>query len=478
LGAYAGQHLPAFLRRSGRLPVTVPSFIVGASSDGRYFVDQSGQPRLLVGEDSWCILANGGAWNSDNYQATFDSYFAQRAAQGYTACEVVWCSFPAVSPGLVNTDGRDWDGVWPFAGNMDPTTAANATFWARRDYFIASAARNGITVILNTTTTMLGNAGTAQTTWSTAQWQAFGTFLGSRYKNTPNLMWIVGDDYFGDQDAELGAWLTSLRATGDTHLASIQLYQEGTSRQDLSSLTKDPLAWCVHAQYEWVYTYNVTYDGIERAQTYVPTGSDDVQHVVPPVWGDGHYLNSGVSGGQTDERLERQMVWWALSSGAAGISTGDEAVWTWPSTAAAALTGHVFYTWLPNIVRTFSGLTAWHELAPDTSSALVTAGRGTHAAALTSGGGGGSYGANTDNYVTASRSPDTGSGSSLAVIYCGLAMNITIDETKMRSGYSVTWADPVSGATFAGTPGSTYNSTTARGNNSAGDPDWVLILRG
>jgi hypothetical protein len=63
------------------------------------------------------------------------------------------------------------------------------------------------------------------------------------------------------------------------------------------------------------------------------------------------------------------------------------------------------------------------------------------------------------------------------VIYSGKALNITIDQSKMAAGYTVTWIDPVTGATFAGTPGSTYNSTTARGNNSAGDPDWVLVLK-
>lgn len=478
-------HLPVFLSQHGpprEHAAGGPAVIVGASADGTHFVDQHGQPRLLVGEDNWAVLANGGAWNSGDYQSAWNTYFTQRAAQGYNAVEVVWCSFPQPDASFINNDGRDWDGTWPFATTMDPTTAPVSTFWARRDAFFATAARYGFTVVCNTSTTWLSNtspAAPAQASWTTGQWQAFGTFLGNRYKDTPNILWIVGDDYFGEIDTQLSAWLTSLRATGDNHLVSIQLYQEGTSRQDLFDLTKDPLAFCVHAQYEWCYSYNVSYDSIEKAQNYTPTGSDDVQHVVPPVWGDGSYLSSGVAGGQTDVRLERQLIWWALSSGAAGVSTGDNAVWGWPSTAAAAVTGISFYTSvMPAIASAFSGLPEWWKLAPDTSSLLVTAGRGTHASPITSGGSGTPYTANTDSYVTASRTPDTGSGSALAVIYCAQAMSITIDQSKMRSGYTVTWLDPVNGATFAGTPGSTYNSTTARGNNSAGDPDWVLVLRG
>lgn len=473
-------HLPVFLSQKGRPAAAGAPFIAGAAGDGTHFVDQTGSPRLMVNEDIWNLICNGGAWGDP--VTTWNTYFAQRAAQGYTTSMSSWASFPFpdANNAAVFTDGRDWDGTWPFSGNMDPTTTPNATFWQRRDQFFAIALSYGFSVVLNVTTPWLsGSPATAQATWTTTQWQTYGTFLGNRYKNVPNLLWIIGDDYFGTVDTGLEAFYAALRATGDNHLFSCQLYQEGTSRQDLSTLAKDPIASSVHAQYEWVYTYNVCYDGIEKAQLYTPTVSDDVQHVVPPLWGDGAYLASSTSAGQTDVRLERQMIWWALSSGAAGFSTGDNNIWGWPSSAPATVTSKTFYTQtMPAIARSFGGLPGWQRLFPDTSSQLVTAGRGTHAAAIASGGSGTYYTSNTDNYVTASRTPDTGSGSSLAVIYCGLAMNITIDQSKMRAGYTATWIDPVNGATQAGTVGSTYNSTTQVGNNSAGDPDWVLVLRG
>lgn len=453
------------------------TYIVGKSVDGTHFVDQNGDPRLFVGADDWNLLAGGGAWNSGNYQSTFDTYFAQRAAQGYTAVEVSWCSYLNTLSALPHTDGSDWDAVFPFSTSMNPSTTPNSTFWARRDYFFTSAAANGITVVMNVTTPSLWNTSTPQYSWTSTQWANFGTFLGNRYKTQPNILWIVGDDYFGDVDTNLSTWLTALRATGDTHLVSIQLYQEATSRQDISTLAKDPLAFSVHAQYEWGYSYNVSYDVVEKGQIYTPTVSDDVQGVTPVLWADGRYLSTSVGSGQTDDRLQRQMVWWALSSGAAGFCIGDDNIWVWASSSAAAVTGRVFYTsTMPAIASAFGGLTDWQKLYPDTASQLVTAGRGTHASPITSGGSGTYYILNTDTYVTASRSPDSGSGSSLAVIYSGKALNITIDQSKMAAGYTATWVDPLTGAAFAGTPGSTYNSATARGSNSAGDPDWVLVL--
>jgi Putative collagen-binding domain of a collagenase len=65
---------------------------------------------------------------------------------------------------------------------------------------------------------------------------------------------------------------------------------------------------------------------------------------------------------------------------------------------------------------------------------------------------------------------------SLAMLYLPNATTITINQSLMQSGYTATWVDPVSGATSPATPGSTYNST-AQGNNSQGDPDWVLVLQ-
>jgi hypothetical protein len=470
-------HTDVLIRSAG------PATIVTAAADGTHFLDQYGNPRLFVCDIVWALPPNGGAYTSGDYQARFDTHFAARAAQGYTACEVSCFSWPGANTAWVasNDNGSDWDGTYPFTSTTNPSSGFNNAFWQRRDALFTSAAAKGITIVMNVTTPWLdGSPGTVFCKgWTTTQWQDYGTGLGNRYKNTPNILWIVGDDYFGGIDSNLSAWLTALRATGDTHLVSIQNYQEATSRQDIFSLTKDPNAFDVHAQYEWGYTYNVSYDVVEKAQNYVVTGSDDVQHVVPALWADGFFLASGVGSGQTDVRLERQLIWWALSSGACGFSVGDNDIWPYASTSEAQVTAKSFYTnVMPAVVAAFGGLTGWQGLAPDTASALVTAGRGTHASAIASGGGGSPYIANTDTYVTASRTADTGSGSSLAVIYSGKALNITIDQSKMKAGYTATWVDPLTGATQAGTAASTYNSAAAVGNNSAGDPDWVLVLRG
>ena len=172
-----------------------------------------------------------------------------------------------------------------------------------------------------------------------------------------------------------------------------------------------------------VYTYIQTYFGVEYAYTEASP--------IPVIWGDGYfYQGTGNTYFALYDRAVRQFAWWALSSGARGLNTGSEGIWQWASGALAQVTGEYWFTSVAGLVRAaVEALPGWHKLIPDTSSLLVTAGRGTHATETTSGGGGSQYGeATTDAYVTASRVPD----GSLALIYLSHATTITIDQTKMH----------------------------------------------
>jgi len=444
-------------------PPPVPVITGTGGTGAGYFRDQNGNPRFLLGDEAWGLLANAGAWSGGNWQSTIGSYLAARAAQGFTSMVVSALSFAGAA--CVNTNGNDWDNVTPWVSGGDPSTGLNNAFWARRDYLLITAAGLGITVFLNPAFNLaFDTVGTALHSLTTTQWQDYGTSLGNRYRNFANLLWLIGDDYFGGSfDSNFDALLTGLRGAGDTHAISIQNYQETTSRKDLFDGSATP--WGVsNAQFNWVYSYNFAYDGIEKAHLEASP--------LPLARGDGSFI---VAGDHADLQLQRSHAWWALSSGARGYNTGDENVWRWTSGSMASATSDVFYAdgTARNIRAAFESLTGWHLLIPDTSSQLVTAGRGTHGSPITSGGGGTAYTGTSDAYVTASRTPN----GSLAVIYMSHASTITVDQSKLAPGYTATWIDPASGAATAGTPGTTYNSG-AQGSNSAGDPDWVLVLQG
>jgi len=407
-------------------------------------------------------------------QSDYDTYLATRASQGFTA--VYTKPMGTQQSGNIDNNGGQYDGTMPFSGGAgaNPSTGLNNAFWSRIDYLFAKAASLGITVFLNAIgydSDFDGGPGPLAGK-SATEFQAYGAALGARYAGTLNLVWVVADDYFGSVDSKISAFLTGLRGAGDTHPITIENMPESTSRNTLDS-SPSVLPWGTsNGQYNWVYSYAPIYRGIEQA--YLETSP------IPVIAGDGYFYQGGTTyaGGTSFafDRDFRQEAWWALSSGARGKIHGDEATWQWPSTAQSDAAGHWWHAnESANIVAAFTSLDGWHLLVPDTSSALVTAGRGTRAGALASGGGGGQYEpANTDSYVTASRTP----AGSLAVIYMSHGTTITIDESKVggAGNYTAKRMDPDSGAMTAVTTGTTYNSTSW-GSNGKGDPDWVLVLQ-
>lgn len=477
---YAPRRNPALEDRFGPfkplLQGTPPPPPPPSVPDPPYFTTIGGStPQFVVSNEDWGLLSNAARnpnpASGGTYQTTFDNYFAARAAQGYNAIEV--SIFHIIDyDGAQN--GPDGDNVYPFTGSsLDPSGTRNTAWWDRRDYFFSSAASHGFRVFCNISTAYL-SAGAFTASWTSAQWTAWGNHLAAKYPNSthPHVFWIVGDDYFGEKDTELQALYNALNSGGATQPKGMQWYQEASSRKDIySGSALGTSSWSTAPDYNWGYSYNVWYDVVEKMGIENSTLTP-----IPYVAGDGYFLQSSATG-LTDKQLMRRMVWWAISAGAKGINIGNNIVYHWGSDAYAEVTSNTFYTTtVPAIVGVVNSLPNWHLLLADTSSQLVTAGRGTHASALVSGGSGGQYLSDTDAYVSASWIQSGVNAGTLAVIYFTHAATITIDESKMAAGYTAKWVDPASGATMSTTTGPTY-TTVGKSANSDGQNDWVLVLQ-
>jgi Protein of unknown function (DUF4038)/Putative collagen-binding domain of a collagenase len=457
------------------------SYITGlAGTPGAgWFTDSNGHPKLWVATETWGLPTNAGQWNGSGggtVDQDYDNFFSQRAAQGFNVCmtDPVWAA--TGEGGRAN--GNTWDGVTPLAGgSTDPSSAAlNGTFWARIDYMFSSAASNGFTI--GFVPANIGDdveSGNWQDGWTATQWQDWGALLGARYKSTPNLIWLMGNDMFSPySDSILNAVYAGVTGTGDTHLWSAWYNAETTSRYTTDTSTSEDWG-ASNAAFNFGYTYNAGYFNIEYQ--YGEVANEGASSLLTPIWGDGYFWNGASGNGydSTYDRALRQEWWWTLASGARGILGEAENVYPWSAdTCPAAVTGDWFFANNAlNIVTAFTALPEWWKLIPDLSSALVTAGRGTQVTGYTSGGSGGQYEpAFTSNWVAASRTPD----GRLALLYMPKATTVTVNTALLAAGWTAKWTDPVSGATSSAGTGPAFNST-AKGNNSEGDPDWVLAFQ-
>ena len=454
-------------------PVTPPggpAFLtsIAGTGTGQYFADQYGQPWMMRSDSVWGLIAQAGsAGGAVTWQSDIDNYTSARSAEGFTAFLTTPTS-SAQMPGSA-ANGNTWDGVAPFTS----PGVLNNTFWTRVDYLLASAQAQGMTVILDIIFTYATVSGGCLNGWTTTQYGNYGAALAARYASTPNLIWEFGDDYMEATgstltDADMTACLAGIRGAGDTRLISIENAAESTSRKTLNGGTT--YSWGTsNAQFQWCYTYNTGYDAVEIAyQEASPLLVCEM---------DGWYDNEPGGLSESTELFMRKLVWWALSSGSRGYQYGNGDLWYWPSNAISSGlvssspgSSYMQPGALKTILDTFGSIPGWHQLVPDTSSALVTAGRGTHATTFSPGGGGGTYtGGNT--YVSASKTAD----GKLAVIYIPSAVTITVAGSVMNGGSigSATWVDPASGAQTAATIAGTFSHAAA---NSAGDHDWVLVL--
>src|SRR5436190_1885915 len=111
---------------------------------------------------------------------------------------------------------------------------------------------------------------------------------------------------------------------------------------------------------------------------------------------------------------------------------------------------------------------AWYNLVPDQTHSLLTAGYGTF-------GDTGHVGNN--DCAMAAKAPD----GSLAIIYTPVSHNMTVAMGNFAGLVTARWFDPTNNTfqTVVGSPfpnSGSHNFATP-GNNSAGDPDWVLLLQ-
>jgi hypothetical protein len=425
------------------------------SANGRYMLDASNAPFLIIGDAPHSILAklnnsDAATYLTDRGQRGFNALWIELLCDSYT--------FGYGNEGTPNY-GRDINGNNPFtatlAGGYYDLTTPNEAYWSHVDFIVQTAAANGLQCLF----TPLDQGGWTQTslTNGVARCTQYGQFLGNRYKNYPNIIWNFGNDFqqWRTQlnDAVILAIADGLRSADSNHLITIELDYSISESQD------DP-NWIPRINTNGVYTYYPTY-----AETYVAYNKPTV---MPVLFLEENYENEGNVGELGTPFVLRHQEYWSLTAGAlAGHMYGSY----WIDRFDPAWQEHLSsqcVTELGYFKNFFTGIN-FQTLVPDQNHTLLTGGYGTY---------------NDNNvhlsqvdYATAAKSSD----GSLAVIYTPVAHTLTVAMGSFGGPVTAKWFDPTN-ATFQTVAGSPFPNSGSHnfntpGNNSAGDPDWVLLLQ-
>ena len=288
------------------LPGTPPTssvYPLRPSANGRYIVDASNAPFLIIGDAPHSILANLN--NSDAV-----TYLTDRGQRGFNALWIeVLCDSYTFGYGIEGQAnyGRDLSGNNPFtatlAGGYYDLTTPNEAYWSHVDFIVQQAAANGLQCMF----TPLDQGGWTQTSLAngTTRCQQYGQFLGNRYRNYPNIIWNFGNDFqlwrIPLNDAAILAIADGVRNTDPNHLITVQLDYPVSESQDDTN-------WIPRINTNGVYTYYPTY-----AETYVAYNKPTV---MPVLFLEENYEDENNFGQLGTPFVLRHQEYWSLTAGA------------------------------------------------------------------------------------------------------------------------------------------------------------------
>lgn len=155
------------------------------SENHRYLIDNKNSPILLQADAAWSAIAN----------LTRDEaaqYFQDRRAKGFNAVLV-----NLIEHKFAKNAPRNIYGEAPFH-EMSDWSKPNEKYFEHADWVIREAAKNGLIVLL--APAYLGYTGTDEGFYDEViatgpeKLMLYGEFLGRRYKDFHNIIWVMGGD--------------------------------------------------------------------------------------------------------------------------------------------------------------------------------------------------------------------------------------------------------------------------------------------
>jgi len=374
------------------------------SDNKRYFV-RGGAPFFWMGDTIWPAVS----WYS---MEELETYFKRRREQGFTLAHIMiaWTMPRMLHDG--SEDGRDPKIVAdeiPFWLNDNPATP-NEAYFNKLDRVIELAAKYGILI------TILPNGGSggsfvhSKKVITLENIRAYGRWLGRRYRDEPNIVWVNGFDLlpwmYEDLTREFNAGL--LEEDGGNHLL---FFHPCGSASSSHFHGEDWLAA------NFIQTWS-DYNLIQNMVTadYHRKPAKPVVHVEGAYEAGTEYTTAPITSWHV-----REQAYWSYLCG--GFHTyGHNDMWRKAPSWRDALDSKG--AWQMKILKDFFTALDWWKLEPD-PQLIKPVFRGGHAAA---------------------RSAD----GQFAVIYYAHRSTLMIDMQRLNGGNAISgeWMDPQTGKRF------------------------------
>ena len=396
--------------------------------NGRYFV-RNGEPFFWLGDTAWTI--------ANLYTpAEAEEYLDHRSRQGFSVINVMMVF--TGGPGM-KAVSQDVEGTLPFL-NWNPSTP-NEAFFKNIDRVLAVARSKSLILAIMPCGGSSGAYVKKQKIFTEANVRQYGQWLGRRYKDTPNLIWVNGFDLKSSEYPEITQALAAGLQEGDGGEHLITFHPGGGNSSSYFHTEK------------WL-SYNTiqTWSDYWRIHSLVLADYCRLP-VKPVVLAEGAYEDGPEYPSRPITPLVvRKQAWWAFLAG--GFHTyGHNDMWrknpTWRESLDSPGARQM------GILKQVLSSREWWKLVPDQSVIAV--------------------GAGSDKDLNAAARSTRGDW---AILYLSTRNPVTVDFGKIITSEVVraTWVNPETGELSAA--GVFPNSGLRPFTPSLKSEDAVLLLEG
>ncbi len=421
--------------------------------NGRYLVTEDGGPFFWMADTAWELFHR-----CDREEA--EMYLKKRASQGFNVIQAV---------ALAELDGLNTPNPYgdiPLIDN-DPTKP-NEDYFRHVDHIIKKAGELGLYIALLPSwgdKLYTDSWGTGPEIFNTKNARTFGNWIGNRYKDYDNIIWIIGGDRTpreGSDDVEVWNQMAEgiAEAAGGYNKTLMSYHPQPKTGGGSSTWFHDQ---------EWL-DFNMHQTGhCPDKSTYLNIRNDyNLRPIKPvldaePLYEDHPNCFNAKELGYSIPDDIRRIMYWNVFAGAFGQTYGCHDVWQmykldkepvnqplrpWPEALDLPMANQVRH--LKNLILSRPFLTR----IPDQSMII-----GTQEDNL--------------NYVSVTRD----SKASYTMIYLPNGGNANLDLTALANeGLSTWWYDPRTGNSYPGEKLKKSNNVEIKAPTTGKGHDWVLVI--
>ncbi len=300
-----------------------------------YLSFQDGKSFFWLADTAWEMLHRLN-------RAETETYLENRKAKGFNVIQTVLISEFIHSDKLTNfyNDSifRNEDPENPLitAGN-NPENDTEYDYWDHVDFAVKTAESKGLYLALVPSWGEWVTPRTDKALFNTKeQAYSYGWFIGNRYRNNPNIIWILGGDRHPDERTNgLELWRTMAEGIAD----GTNNIRKMDGKADYSSTLMTHHSFNSSSKWfhndEWIdfHTWGSYHAEVNNTKSFLATIADwNLPNPKPTLNSEpcyeGHGINYAIDDNgiftSTDVRLS---AYWSVFSGAAGFTYGAQPIW-------------------------------------------------------------------------------------------------------------------------------------------------------